>query len=79
MMTFVLQVGCRPLYIASCNGHLDVVKTLMEAGANINQTSMVGVHSNTNEEDVHALPRDSIYGCMTFLLVQARTVIQCTS
>eukprot|EP00731_Ephydatia_muelleri_P033508 Em0031g16a len=37
MMTFVLQNGCSPLYGASCNGHLDVVKTLLEAGANINQ------------------------------------------
>ena len=46
-MTFVLQDGRRPLYIASLNGHLGVVKTLMEAGANINQTSMVGVHYNT--------------------------------
>eukprot|EP00731_Ephydatia_muelleri_P034492 Em0062g15a len=37
MMTFVLQNGCSSLYGASCNGHLDVVKTLLEAGANINQ------------------------------------------
>ena len=41
MMTFVLQNGCSPLYAASRNGHLDVVKTLMEAGANINQATKV--------------------------------------
>ena len=78
MMTFVLQDGRRPLYIASLNGHLGVVKTLMEAGANISETNKVGVHYNTftfKQKDVHALPRDSIYGCVTFLLVQARTRI----
>ena len=41
MMTFVLQDGCSPLYAASCNGHLDVVKSLLEAGANINQAAKV--------------------------------------
>ena len=43
MMTFVLQDGCSPLYIAGCNGYLDVVKTLLEAGANINQANNVGI------------------------------------
>ena len=46
MMTFVLQDGRRPLYIASLNGHLGVVKTLMEAGANISETNKVGIHYN---------------------------------
>ena len=41
MMTFVLQDGSRPLYTASRNGHLDVVETLLEAGANINQAKKV--------------------------------------
>ena len=41
MMTFVLQNGCSPLYIASLNGHVDVVKTLLEAGASINQATKV--------------------------------------
>ena len=41
MMTFVLQDGCSPLYGASFGGHLDVVKTLLEAGANINQAKEV--------------------------------------
>ena len=44
MMTYVLQDGWSPLYAASCNGHLDVVKTLLEAGANINQVNKVGGH-----------------------------------
>ena len=41
MMTFVLQDGWKPLHAASCKGHLDVVKTLLEAGANINQATKV--------------------------------------
>ncbi|KAL5509583.1 hypothetical protein EMCRGX_G004977 [Ephydatia muelleri] len=42
MMTFVLQNGWSPLNAASDNGHLDVVKTLLEAGANINQATKDG-------------------------------------
>ncbi|KAL5509633.1 hypothetical protein EMCRGX_G005033 [Ephydatia muelleri] len=34
--------GCSPLYTASGKGHLDVVKTLLEAGANINQVNKNG-------------------------------------
>ena len=41
MMTFVLQDGWSPLYTASCYGHFDVVKTLLKAGANINQAMKV--------------------------------------
>ena len=41
IMTFLLQDGCSPLFTASRNGHLDVVKTLLEAGANINQANKV--------------------------------------
>ena len=41
MMTFVLQDGWSPLIIASLHGHLDVVKTLLEAGANINHAEKV--------------------------------------
>ena len=43
-MTVVLQDGCSSLYAASCNRHLDVVKTLLEAGANIDQVNKVGGH-----------------------------------
>eukprot|EP00731_Ephydatia_muelleri_P033519 Em0031g27a len=42
MMTFVLQNGWSPFNAASDNGHLDVVKTLLEAGANINQATQYG-------------------------------------
>ena len=45
MMTIVLQGGWSPLYTASFSGHLDVVETLMEAGANINQATKVGTHT----------------------------------
>ena len=41
MMTFILQHGCSPLYAACDTGHLDIVKTLIEAGANVNQTDKV--------------------------------------
>ena len=40
-MPFVLQNGWSPLNAASRNGHLDVVETLLEAGANINQADKV--------------------------------------
>ena len=44
MQTFVLQDGRSPLFESSLNGHLDVVKTLIEAGANINQAEKVSTH-----------------------------------
>ena len=44
MMTIVLQNGWSPLYGASEKGHLDVVRTLLEAGANINQADKVGTY-----------------------------------
>ena len=47
MMTFVLQDGWSPLYGASENGHLDVVKALLEAGANINQADTVFTCTHT--------------------------------
>ena len=42
MMTFVLQKGMSPLFVASFRGHLEVVKALIEAGANVNQADEVG-------------------------------------
>ena len=39
--TYILQ-GDSPLWIASFSGHLEVVKTLIETGANVNQTNKVG-------------------------------------
>ena len=47
MMTFVLQNGWSPLNGASEKGHLDVVKTLLEAGANIDQGNNVGICTHT--------------------------------
>ena len=47
MMTSVLQNGWSPLNAASDDGHLDVVKTLLEAGANINQANYVGTCTHT--------------------------------
>ena len=39
----VLQDGLSPLVTASDGGHFDVVKTLIEAGADINLSDKVGV------------------------------------
>ena len=39
MITFVLQDGWSPLYAASNAGHLDIVKTLIEARANVNEAT----------------------------------------
>ena len=41
MIGFVLQDGWTPLGVASQNGHLEIVKRLIEAGANVNQTTKV--------------------------------------
>ena len=41
MMTFVSQDGWSPLHVSCCGGHLDVMKTLLEAGATINQANKV--------------------------------------
>ena len=38
LMVLVSQDGESPLWIASINGQLHVVKTLIEAGANVNNT-----------------------------------------
>eukprot|EP00731_Ephydatia_muelleri_P036664 Em0301g2a len=42
--------GCSSLYAASCNRHLDVVKTLLEAGANIDQVykTLLGAGADVN-------------------------------
>ena len=44
MMTFILQDGKSPLHAASFKGHLEIVKTLIEAKANVNSTTKIGIH-----------------------------------
>ena len=44
MQTFILQDGRSPLYASSSRGDLEIVKTLIEAGANINQANKVSTH-----------------------------------
>ena len=41
MMGFVLQDDASPLIVASQKGHLEIVKSLIEAGANVNHTAKV--------------------------------------
>ena len=45
-MTFVLQDGNSPLYIATSNAHLEVVKALLVAGADANQGDKVCICSS---------------------------------
>ena len=40
-MGFILQIGATPLDVASHNGHLEIVKSLIEAGAIVNHTMKV--------------------------------------
>ena len=47
MMIFVLQDGWSLLMRASSEGHLNVVKSLIEAGANVNQADKVGIYTPT--------------------------------
>ena len=42
MMTFVLQEGRSPLYVAILRGDLQVVKALIEKRADVNRANMVG-------------------------------------
>jgi len=37
--------GFTPLMVAVCNGNLDIVKTLLKSGANVNQESGVTLRS----------------------------------
>ena len=47
MMEFILQEDACSLAAASYYGHLDVVKTLIKAGANINQAKNVSIPVHT--------------------------------
>ena len=47
LMGFVLQNEWSPLHMASQEGNLDAVKTLIQAGANINQVTKVSTHIPT--------------------------------
>ena len=42
-MIFLLQNGKSPLWTALDKAHLDLVKKLIQAGANVNQTNKVGI------------------------------------
>ena len=43
-MSFNAQDGCSPLYVASQFGHTEVVDVLLNAGADINQSTKVHYH-----------------------------------
>ena len=44
-MCVFLQVGCSPVMVAGVNGRVDLLKTLIEAGADVNRVEEV-----SNEE-----------------------------
>ena len=55
MRTFVLQDGWSPLLTSCSQGHLDVVKILIEARASINQADKVSTHIPTRVQyDIRA-------------------------
>jgi ankyrin repeat protein len=43
MIAFVFQDGWSPLMAASWKGHVEVVKSLIDAGANISHSNKVGM------------------------------------
>ena len=56
--------------MASQKGHLDVVKTLIEAGANINQVDKVSTHTYTSKPVINPVKywntraRDPMTACL---------------
>ena len=42
MTVLILQNGWSPLMASTYKGHLDIVKSLIEAGSNVHQTNKVG-------------------------------------
>ena len=71
MKTFVLQDGSSPLYIATSNAHLEVAKTLLEAGANANQGDKVCICSS---QIVVVIPLQTI---LTSTLTSTHTSTYC--
>ena len=41
--SLTVQDGLSPLYVASCNGHTEVVDVLVKAGADVHQATKVRV------------------------------------
>ena len=65
MPTFVLQNDWSPLKISSFKGHLDVVKALIKAGANINQADKVSRHICS----VNVIHSHNIYMCTLYDII----------
>jgi len=46
-----MENGCNPIYVAAQKGELEIVRVLLEAGADVNRASNDGCTA------IHALPR----------------------
>ena len=73
MQTFVLQDGLSPLHTSCLKGHLDVVNTLIDAAANINQANKVSAYITTCVCLVIKVTKFHHY---IFLLVNIKLVIK---
>lgn len=47
---FIVQNGSSPLHLASYEGHIDIVKILLEHGAKVNATEEVKMYNSLNVE-----------------------------